>query len=70
MSLLKKIKEKPVSKIGVGDIVKEMQMIVTRDPIVVYSFKSIKNIPPYSMKDYLRYHELVKELNTRGYRKR
>jgi len=66
MSLLKKIKPLPVSKMGVGDIVKEMQMIVNRDPIVTYTLKSVKDIPEYSMKDYLRYHELVKELNTRG----
>ena len=70
MSLLKKIKSLPVSKMGVGDMVKEMQMIVTRDPIVLYSLKSIRNLPSFSMKDYIRYHELVKELNIRGYRKR
>ena len=68
MSILKKVKVKPVSKMGLGDIVKEMQMIVTRDPIVLYPLKSMKDVPEYSMNDYKRYHELVKELNMIGKR--
>ena len=65
MSILKKVKAKPVSKMRLGDIVREMQQIVQRDPVVIYPMKVIKNLPEYSLDDYNRYHELMKELNTR-----